>query len=230
MNLYFLVEGKTEQKVYPEWIKHLAPRLQRVAFPQDAKNDHYYLISGGGYPSILDNHLANSILDVNDSGNYDYLVLVIDADASTAEEKKQEVDDFLARKKVLLRNTRLVIIPQVACMETWFLGNRRIYARQSSNPVCLAYSQYYDVSREDPEHMVVPPDREGITIGQYHFGYLKAMLQAKNVSYNKSTPREVQEAHYLTELRNRLQANHDQLHSLRTLFRFLGGIHGDPGV
>ena len=30
MNLYFLVEGKTEKKVYPQWLSHLIPGLKQV--------------------------------------------------------------------------------------------------------------------------------------------------------------------------------------------------------
>lgn len=65
MNLYFMVEGITERKVYPQWISYLLPHLSRVNQASDARENNYYLISGGGFPSILNDHLANSIEEVN---------------------------------------------------------------------------------------------------------------------------------------------------------------------
>jgi len=53
MNWYFLVEGKTERKIYPQWISYLMPHLSRIDSPGEAQNNHYYLISGGGFPSLL---------------------------------------------------------------------------------------------------------------------------------------------------------------------------------
>ncbi len=37
MNLYFIVEGKTEQKVYPSWLSYLLPELQRVKNPSKVR-------------------------------------------------------------------------------------------------------------------------------------------------------------------------------------------------
>jgi hypothetical protein len=30
MNLYFIVEGVTESKVYPSWLSYLLPELERI--------------------------------------------------------------------------------------------------------------------------------------------------------------------------------------------------------
>jgi hypothetical protein len=47
MNLYFLVEGKrTEKKVYPAWLAHLLPELQRVQNYDQVNQNNYYLFSG----------------------------------------------------------------------------------------------------------------------------------------------------------------------------------------
>jgi len=53
MNLYFLVEGKqSERKIYPAWLAHILPELQRVDNCDDVNEKNYYLISGEGYPSL----------------------------------------------------------------------------------------------------------------------------------------------------------------------------------
>ena len=112
MNVYFLVEGKTERKVYPNWLKYLAPQLKRVDFPSDVLEDSYYLISGGGFPSILDNHLVDSAADVNASGKFDYFVLALDTDEVSATEKMEEVEEFITNHKVVFNNCEVVILPQ----------------------------------------------------------------------------------------------------------------------
>jgi hypothetical protein len=54
MNLYFLVEGtQSERKVYPAWLAHILPELQRVQSCDDVNEKNYYLISGEGYPSLI---------------------------------------------------------------------------------------------------------------------------------------------------------------------------------
>lgn len=53
MNLYFVLEGeKTEVQLYPKWIEYVLPELSQVDFEKDVVNNHYYIFSGGGIPSI----------------------------------------------------------------------------------------------------------------------------------------------------------------------------------
>ncbi|MCP4148643.1 MAG: hypothetical protein GY757_12930 [bacterium] len=80
MNLYFLVEGRrTEAKVYPKWLEHLLPELKRVYHCDHIAGNNYFLISGGGYPSIY-HHLKNAVHDVNAISGYDYLILCLDSE------------------------------------------------------------------------------------------------------------------------------------------------------
>ncbi len=222
MNIYFLVEGKTERKVYPKWLAHLSPHLERVNAPGDAANNNYYLISGGGFPSILDNHLVDSVSDVNAAGNYDYLVLAIDTDDISADEKEEEVRRFVISNNIVLDSCKLIVMPQVVCMETWFLGNRSIYDRNSSSDDVLALTKHYNTADNDPEKMRQPEGYSG-SIGDYHFHYLKTMLREKGItsSYRKSEPRGVATPHYIEELRNRVASDQNSMCSLRIFFNFL---------
>ena len=80
MNIYFLVEGKrTEMKVYPKWLSILIPELKRVQWHHEVVKNNYCIFTGDGFPSLLDNHLKNSIEDVNSSGNFDYFVICLDS-------------------------------------------------------------------------------------------------------------------------------------------------------
>lgn len=64
MNLYFIVEGVTESIMYPDWLSHLLPELHRVKVASKVQSNNYYLITGGGYPSIY-NILDTAIEEIN---------------------------------------------------------------------------------------------------------------------------------------------------------------------
>lgn len=223
MNLYILVEGKTEGKIYPKWLSHLLPSFNRVDSPEDAIEKNYYLISCGGYPGILDNYLAISVADVNNSNKFSHLIIVIDTDNLSSEEKTKEVYDYIEENNIQLINCELTIITQTVCMETWFLGNKKIYSRNPQNTKCSKFSNYFNTSEGDPETMLKDPDYQG-TNANFHFEYLKAMLREKNIRYSKSHPQGVGEEHYLKKLQNRLEEDKNSLSTMRNLFNFLDKI------
>jgi hypothetical protein len=94
MNLYFLVEGKSESEFYPAFTEYYFDKqLSRVSFPTDALSNHYYLIGDGGYPFIYTGpkypadsvpSLKSAIMDVNNNPVYDYLIICLDADELTS--------------------------------------------------------------------------------------------------------------------------------------------------
>jgi len=223
VNVYFLVEGKTERKVYPKWIAHFVPKLKRVNSPEEVITDNYFLISGNGYPSILDNFLVDSVEDVNSVGRFDYLVLVIDTDNQSINEKIAEVELFIKEKNINLKQCQLQIIPQVICMETWFLGNRKIYTRVPPNAECSFYSKHYDISNNDPELMNKPSGHTETNAG-FHYDYLKAMLEPAHIKYSKSRPHGVGDAHYIDELKKRIKEQPESLKSMRGLFDFFEDV------
>jgi len=186
MNLYFLVEGKTEQKVYPSWISYLLPNLSRIFSPDQATNNNYYLISGGGFPSLLDNHLKASIEDVNNFGMYDFLIICLDSDDVLPEKIIIMVNNFIKHNEII-PSCKLQVLVQRKCMETWFMGNRTVYPRNPSADF-LQFSNFYNVSINDPEIMPKPHDFvESCSI--YHYVYLKNMLSEKRIRYSKKNPR-----------------------------------------
>jgi len=220
LNIYFLVEGKTELKVYPQWLKHLIPSLSRIDFAQDAIINNYYLISGLGYPRLLDIELVNSVEEINELGNYDYLVLVIDADDMGEQEKVAEIYQFIDTNHIVLNSgCQLQVIAQKSCMETWFLGNKKVYTKTvGRHSDFYRHSKFYDVSQQDPESMN-KPEWFGDSVSIYHETYLRKMLAEKNIRYSKSTPREVGESHYLEQLQKRV-SDTQHLMSLKIFFNF----------
>jgi hypothetical protein len=211
MNLYFIVEGVTESKVYPSWLSYLLPGFDRVKNASKAQSNNYYLITAGGYPAIYDNILEPAIEEINDIKIYDYLVICLDAEENSVDymqyEVREKVQELSITKNLCLEKTQLKIIIQNRCIETWFLGNGKIYSRQPQSQLLLDYTRYYDVSKECPELM---GKYESDVHAHFHEAYLKELFVAKNMQYSKTKPRDVQEEYYLRELQNRAekQANH----------------------
>lgn len=220
MNLYFLVEGKrTEKKIYPKWLSILLPELTKVGFFDDVVSHNYKLFSGDGFPHLLHNHLKSSIEDVNDSGNYDYFIICLDSDDSTVNERIEEIEKFMDEHKVKLKKqTQLKIIVQQKCIESWLLGNRKIFKKNPQSENLLESIQFFDVSLNDPELMTKPESFVGST-ADYHFGYLRDMLETRNVSYTKRHPRDVVEKHYLEELIHRSEET-DHLKTFQYFIEF----------
>lgn len=205
MNVYFLLEGKrTEAKVYPAWLGHLVPNLKKVQWHHEIEKNNYCVFSGNGYPSLLDNHLRNSIEDVNDAGNFDYLVVCLDADDVSVDEIKDEVLSFVENENIeLIDSTELVIIVQNKCIETWFLGNIKMFKRSPSSSKLMDYYNHYNVKDNDPELMLKPINNIGST-SDFHFNYLRELLKERSVSYTKKNPKGVVEEKYLDELMKRI--------------------------
>lgn len=218
MNIYFLVEGRrTEKKVYPKWMSILVPELSEVKFAFEATLNNYYVFTGSGYPSLLNNHLRNTIIEVNELEKYEYLVLCIDADDISIEERTKEVLDFMQSNSLSLNKASLVLIIQNRCIETWFLGNRKVYSKQPQSQLLREYNKFYNVQIKDPELMQMMKEHD--TIGDFHHSYLKEMLQEKNIRYTKKNPNGVVEEHYLNELISR-QEDTNHLLSFKSFLDF----------
>src|SRR4028118_540939 len=219
MDLCFLVAGAhTERKVYPAWLAHLLPELQQVQSCDDVNEKNYYLISGEGYPSLIYNFITSSIEEINLNGKYSCFVVCLDAEENTVAELKTEIYDFLTQQKLKLKNAELVLIFQNRCLESWLLGNRKIYSRNPQNKPLLDYTKYYDVSVNCPENMGRYQDFN--THAQFHGAYLRALFEAKNITYSKKRPGDVLKPFYLEQLLARIQVQPEQLTTFRHFIYF----------
>ena len=200
MNIYFLVEGRrTEKKVYSRWISILLPELLEVKYAFLIQSNNYFVFSGNGFPSLLDNHLRKAIQEVNSIDNFDYFVICLDSDEVSIEERKNEVLTFIKREEIVLNSkTKLVIIVQNRCIETWFLGNVKVFKRNPNSDLLQEFISFYNVSRNDPEQMGKFDGFE--TLADFHETYLTEMLSERNIQYTKKNPRGVIEPNYLIQL------------------------------
>jgi len=208
MNLYFLVEGQTEARLYPRWLKYLLPDFKRVKSFRKADYMNYYLFSAGGFPGIVHKHLSNAVREVNEAGNYDYLIMCFDADENTVAQREDEVVRALERKNLYLENTQLMLVIQNCCIETWLLGNRNLYSRNNGHRELKKYIQFYDIIHRDPEKMGKPKGYAK-PIQQFHFEYLIKLCRHNAIRYRKGHPYGVTEEEYLRELEYRVtDTNH----------------------
>jgi hypothetical protein len=221
MNIYFLVEGQSsEPDVYPVWLSYLVPELKRVDHFDEVEQNNYYLFSSYGIPYI-EKDIINAVEDINALQKYHYLVICIDADAATVSQRKAKVFKLLEESKINLVGTSLKIIVQNRCIETWFLGNRKVYTRNPQKDTnFIKYSRYYNVSENDPERMD-KPDAYQHSIARFHLAYLKAMFNERGrMTYSKSNSKEVQKESYFNELQNRVKDEPSHLSSFAEFLDF----------
>ena len=209
MNIYFLVEGKTESKIYPKWLSFLTPKLNRVDFFDKVVADNYFLFSSNGMPALINTHLHNAVEDINKHKVYDYLVICLDADNKSTLEAKKEVFDFMNESKIMLQyQTKLEIIVQNKCIETWFLGNPKIFKKNPDNDFLKECVAFYNVKQNNPELMGKMLDYEG-TASIFHEHYLRELLAEKSIRYSKKNPQGVIEKYFLDAL---IKRNKDTNH------------------
>lgn len=205
MNAYIIVEGsETELSVYPAWLSILAPQMQRIDDATQVESNNYYLFSAHGIPSIF-SHTANAIADINSinassKGMYDFLLVCLDTEGETREYIEKKIQEKIEESQLELNShTQLLVFEQKVCMETWFLGNRKIFKSNPQGTEFLDYLRYYNVKIDNPEDMVsINEDR--FTTAQFHLRYLKRMLEERHIVYNKNDTRVVCTKDYLDEL------------------------------
>lgn len=222
MNLYFILEGeKTEVILYPKWISYLKPDLKQVDFERDVVENNYYIFSGGGIPSIY-NHTVNAIKNINDNPVFDKLIVCLEGEEIGVNARIAEIKDYIQKSGVKLNGRcEIEYVVQNVCIESWFLGNRRIVKRIPENRRLREFIQYYNVVENDPELM---GKMDGFrNKAHFHFSYFREILKEHKLSYSKARPKIVLEESFLNELKNRTeQTNH--LPTLKNLFDLLAGL------
>lgn len=205
MNLYFLVEGDcTEKFLYPKWIEYSLPHMRSVEKAEDATENNYFIISGGGVPSIFE-HISDAISSINlIKDRYDHFIIVLDSDGSPLETILGEVKNEL-EKNIINGLTKTHIIVQHPCIETWLLGNKRFYRKSLVNEELRDCLTFYNVFESDPELMGKPQKYPG-SISNYHEFYLKKVFLSRTngrMTYKKKEPVEAGRKHYWDSIVNR---------------------------
>lgn len=205
MNVYIIVEGnRTEYKVYPKWLQHIAPHLKKVDYPSELRENNYYIFRGGGIPSIY-NHVANAAADIvriNSEGEtkIDYLMVCIDTEDESREYIIEQIQNQCKERGVNLDSINLKVFEQKVSMESWFLGNRKIFKSNPEDKDLVRYINHYNVKDNDPELMEIADNYDFSTKAQFHHSYLKKLFSEQHLSYSKTNPGEVCKEYYLNQI------------------------------
>ncbi len=222
MNLYFLVEGEqTERKVYRAWLGHVFPHLKEARTIEQVESDCFFILAGYGQPGYQ-KRIQNAVADILAHGKIDHFFICVDAETDTLAEKVSEVYACLPAQAINIINYHIIV--HNCCIETWFLGHRKILRRNPESSRLREFREFYDVGQQDPELMECHP-AYGFK-AQFHLEYLKEMLREQNVQYTKAFPRHVVDQVYLRALVERYtQTSHLQSFGrLFTLWQEMGGI------
>jgi hypothetical protein len=222
---FFLVEGeRTEPKIYRKWVEYSFPKLTFVNQIQSVTNDCYCIFAGGGYPKIFTDEpspLEICLRDIKDHGGIDHFFICLDSEEDNYQTRFKEVETELETiKKIGIYpsfQTRIHIIVQHCCIETWFLGHSKMLRKNPQSQKLSEFKKFYNVSINDPELMDYP--KGYLTKASFHLDYLKEMLREKNpnLTYTKKYPGSTTEKFYLEALRQRCEKT-GHLPSLKRLF------------
>lgn len=202
MNLYFILEGdKTEVILYPQWIEYVLTNYSEVDFENEATANSYYIFSGGGIPSIY-NHTVNAIKNINDNPIYDKLIICLDGEEIGVEARLNEIKSYIDKSGVkLTESCEIHFVVQNICIETWFLGNRKIVKKVPEGLKLREFIKHYDITENDPELMNKIDSYRNKA--HFHYSYFREILKEHNLTYRKSKPTVVMEKTYFQQLEKR---------------------------
>jgi hypothetical protein len=91
-------------------------------------------------------------------------------------------------------------------METWLLGNQRMFRKNSPDPEIREYSQAFNVSQNDPELLPSHPHRNW-NRAQFAYHYLRAGIRdvcgENRPNYSKRNPGPVLDEGYYSQVLDR---------------------------
>jgi hypothetical protein len=200
VNIYIVTEGKTEKIVFKHWIPMVNPSLSYIENLDELSINNFYIVSGKGYPYYFE-IIEDAIDDVNQL-QFDRLVLSMDSEEMSKQEKYDEVNEFILQKRC---NSDIKIVVQHFCFEAWALGNRRLLRQNPSLPKLIDYKRFFNIKLNDPELLPAKHDEE-LNRSQLAEKYLCLAFndRFRNLTYMKSNPQYIAHRTYLTQIRSRL--------------------------
>ncbi len=202
MNVYLVVEGDGEKKVYEHWVPLINPSLSVVESLNEVQQNNLLINSGGGYPNYFE-VIKNGVEDVATNEQLDRLVIAIDSEEMTYEEKWREIDEFVKKRG---KSLDYKIIVQHFCLETWALGNKAIASRNPKDIQLRQYRNYFDVVTEDPQLLPDYPE-DNLNRSQFAERYLRKLLNEKysGLTYKKGNPKPLLHHKYFNGVKMRLE-------------------------
>lgn len=223
MNYYFLTEDeKSFTKVLPEWLKILNFNCTRVPDISEVKNNNYILQSGRGVTQLVTKVIFDTIDTLlNNPNKIDQLIIILDTEELTEENRNQQVMDKIFEKyQTLDFDFQIRIFVCNHCFETWLLGKNNLYpASVNNNHLFYPFYSFYNIQENDPERMPCPCDWDK-SISQYHFQYFHDLCLYKKIKYRKSKPYCAMNPEYFNGMVERIHKTND-LSSFKAFYDFL---------
>jgi len=204
MNIYVVVEGRAEKIVYSSWIPSLNPLLSEVSYVEELNGNKFLIREGGGMPQYFD-VIAAAVEDARAFPEISRLVVCVDSEDQSFDEKYAEVTTFIAGcNPNSTTDTRVVV--QDFCFEVWALANRRAMPTTVREPRLLTFKKHFDVSVRDPELLSPLPESE-FNRAQTAKSYLRSMISTKwkreKLGYSEGNPGPVVHPSYFRHVRAR---------------------------
>ena len=224
MNFYFLLEDeKSFLKVLPKWLEYIDFGYKRVADIQEIQENNYILQSGQGVTQLVTKALFDTIdTIILNPGKIDKLVVILDAEEMEVDKRKQEVIDKINNHY----NNRkmefdIIILVCNRCFETWLLGCKGLYPKETVERDSFFYPYYnhYNIEECNPEAMLAP-EMVDETTAKYHFHYLHELLRYKKIRYSKSNPKNIATSEYFNGIVERINSTKD----LQTFYDFIFSV------
>lgn len=206
MNIAVVTEGRGDKYLYKSWIPYVNPNISYVSFIENITNNNFSIVHSFGNPYYF-RTIDQAIEDVNDHGNIDRLVISVDSEELSLQNKQSEIRRYLVNKSC---SASIFVIIQHFCIETWALGNKRACPVNPNHQSLLTFKNFFDVRVLDPELLPSYPPRK-LNRAQFAEVYLRSMLQARSthLSYNKSRPKPLRHSTYFKQICLRYQTtNH----------------------
>lgn len=204
MNLYIVIEGElASKKIYEHWIPYVNRNLSYVNHISEIVIDNFSILMGGGQPGILE-RIDAAIDDVNAYGNIDRLIIALDSEDFTFEEKYGWIYQHVSQKDCV---AEIRILIQHFCMEAWALGNVAIVRPNPQDSKLREYKNIYDIRTNDPE-LLPPYPPEELNRAQFAEKYLRrAILDSSNgqATYTKRNSNALLHQGYYNRLKRRLE-------------------------
>jgi hypothetical protein len=218
MNIHIVVEGVIgEAKVYKAWVPLVNPSLSYASHISEVVSDNFSIVAGGGFPQYYD-IIDAAIDDVNTHANIQRLVISVDSEEFSYEDKYNEIQDHISDSSC---SAEIRIVVQHFCLETWALGNQVILTRHPHSDRLREYINFFNVSIEDPELL---PGYSQEQLNRAHFAvkYLKCALNEKfsRLTYSKSNPIALLHPNYFKRVKQRL----DNTGHIKSFEHFLGAF------
>ena len=227
MNFYFLLEDeKSFLKVLPKWLEYIDFGYKRVADIQEIQENNYILQSGQGVTQLVTKALFDTIdTIILNQGKIDKLVVILDAEEMEVDKRKQEVIDKINNHY----NNRkmefdIIILVCNRCFETWLLGCKGLYPKETVERDSFFYPYYnhYNIEECNPEAMLAP-EMVDETTAKYHFHYLHELLRYKKIRYSKSNPKNIATSEYFNGIVERINSTKD-LQTFKEFYDFIFSV------